>query len=95
MRRGAGRFQRFDFNGVAIWFIKQIREMFGELGGQFKTCELFRVTRLQCQLLALLLGSGQRGLKHIGRCGAIAAFALLVKINRRAMQTDQGGGGLQ
>ena len=95
MRRGAGGFQRLDFDRVAIRFVEQIWEMFGEFGGQFEACELFGVARLQRQLLALLLGPGQRGLEHIGRRGAIAAFALLVEIDRRAMQAYQDRGGFQ
>src|SRR3989338_918417 len=124
MRRGAGRLQRLDFEGVAIRLVEQMRHVTGEasrlrehllccpsrtrglrptvsgqqlikvpgkLGGEFEAAELPGVARLQCELLSFALGPGQRGLEHIGRRGAIAAFALLVEIDRCAMQTANAG----
>jgi len=95
MRCGAGGFQRLYFQGVAIRLVEQILEVFVEYGGQFKTRELIGVARLQRQLLALLLGTGQRGFQHVGRRVAIASLALFVEIDRRAVQPHQNGSRFQ
>ena len=89
MRGGAGGFQRLDFDGVAVRLVQDHGQMVGEFGGQLEGAELLGIAGLQFGLQALLLDAGERRLQRIGRCGLVAAFALLVEMHRRTVQADQ------
>ncbi len=50
---------------------------------------MFGVASLLFSLQALLLSAGECRLQGIGRSGFVAAFAFLVEVHGRPMQTDQ------
>ena len=89
MRGGAGGFQRLDFDGVAIRFVQDHVQVFGEFRRQLEGAELLGVARLQFGLQAFFLDAGERRLERIGRRGLVAAFALFVEMHGRAVQADQ------
>ena len=89
MGGGAGRFQRLDFERVAIRFVQQYRQLVAEFGGQAKAHQFVGKAHLQLGLQALFLCTGERGLERLRRRSLVAPLAFLVKMHRRRVQADQ------
>ncbi len=93
-RGGAGSFQRLGFRPVAIRLVEQL----GQLRRKFRR----QAARLQFsghaldgeRLLTFLLLPGQRRLEDLRRGLAETPLALAVKVDRRGVQAQQHGSGL-
>ena len=95
LQRSARRGERLPFERVLVGAIEQHRQLRAERVRQPMRAQFVLPLRHLSALAQLAVDRGKRGLESLGRRLAVASFAALVEIHRRAGQRERDGGGFR